>query len=391
MTPRERFLETLLFGKPDRIPFAPGGPRESTLRAWRAQGLPEGADYLDIVYGQIDARRAEKGLGPSGLLPRRHEEGLDVSFKIIPTFEEKVLEHKDGHYIVQDWMGAITEISDEFDYTYIRSARDFVTRKWHRFPPPRAPPPTRADWEENMKWRFNASDPLRFPEDFEARCARLRDRDYPLTLLFNGPFWQLREFCGFEGLCMLLLEDPEFVHEMATFWKDFCSEVMERVLQRVVPDMLHFSEDMAFKEHPMIGPEMTEALCGPAYRQWNDQARAAGVKVFSIDSDGRIDALIPVYLKCGVNCVDPIEVAAGNDIVAMRAAFGEKMAYRGSVDKRAMAAGGATLRAELDRVRPIVQDGGFIPGCDHGVPSDVSWANFQDYALQLAEMTGWLD
>ena len=64
---------------------------------------------------------------------------------MIPTFEEKVLEHKDGHYIVQDWMGAITEISDEFDYTYIRSAKDFVTRKWHRFPVQRPRGLGRAD------------------------------------------------------------------------------------------------------------------------------------------------------------------------------------------------------------------------------------------------------
>ncbi len=34
MTQRERFLETLLFGKPDKVPFEPGEPRESTLSAW---------------------------------------------------------------------------------------------------------------------------------------------------------------------------------------------------------------------------------------------------------------------------------------------------------------------------------------------------------------------
>ncbi len=53
---------------------------------------------------------------------------------MIPAFAEKVLQHKDGHYIVQDWMGNIVEISDEYDYTYIRNARDFVTRRWHKFP-----------------------------------------------------------------------------------------------------------------------------------------------------------------------------------------------------------------------------------------------------------------
>ena len=385
MTPRERFLETLGFGSPDRIPFAPGEPRESTLRVWHAQGLPDGRDYLDSVREQINLRRAQNGLPPARFQSRIPEPAIGVSFKMIPTFEEKVLEHRDGHYVVQDWMGAITEISDQFDYTYIREPRDFVTRKWHRFPVQ-----TRKDWEERMKWRFRPKDPRRFPPEFEERCARLRKRDYPLILGFNGPFWQLREFVGFEGLCVLLLEEPAFVREMVDFWKNFCSEVLQAILNRVVPDMLIFSEDMALKQHPMISPDMTEEFFGPCYRQWTVQGRTAGVKLFSIDSDGRIDSLIPVWIKCGVNCVEPIEVAAGNDIAAMRVAFGKSMAFRGGVDKRAMAAGGATLDAELARMRPVIDGGGFIPSCDHGVPSDVSWPNYQDYAVKLAEMTGWL-
>lgn len=385
MTPRERVLETLLFGAPDKIPFSPGGPRESTLNAWHEQGKPKDRDYMDLVLELVDRKRAERGLPPGDYHPKQPVVGLGVSFQMIPTFEEKVLEHKNGHYVVQDWMGAITEISDRYDYTYIRSARDFVTRKWHKFPVE-----SRHDWE-NMKWRFNPKDPKRFPHDFEDRCAKLRQRDYYLEIHFNGPFWQLREFCGMEGLCMLMLEQPDLVRDMARFWMEFCSHTMQPILDRVAPDAVHFSEDMAFKEHPMISPEMTREFCGPAYRCWIEQAKAAGAQVFAVDSDGRVDALVPVWLDCGINCIDPMEVAAGNDINAFRAAFGKKLAFRGGIDKRAIAAGGQVLREELTRIRPVVEDGGYIPGCDHGVPPDISWRNFQDYALQLAEMTGWLD
>jgi hypothetical protein len=42
------------------------------------------------------------------------------------------------------------------------------------------------------------------------------------------------------------------------------------------------------------------------------------------------------------------------------------------------------------RLEPIVTDGGFIPSCDHAVPSDVSWKNYLDYCGLLARMTGWL-
>ena len=384
MTHRERFVETLLFGSPDKIPFQPGGPRESTRKTWHEQGLPADRDYMDAIHDLVDEKRAEKGLPPADWRPHKPVTGPGVSFRMIPTFEEKVLEHKDGHYIVQDWMGAITEISDEFDYTYIRNAIDFVTRKWHKFPVE-----NRDDWE-NMKWRFDPNNEERLPPDFDDRCATLRERDYPLVIHFNGPFWQLREFCGMEGLCMMIYEQPDLVRDMMTFWMEFCSATMKPMLERVTPDMLHFSEDMAFKEHPMIGPEQTDELCGPCYRRWIDEARAAGIPLFAIDSDGRIDSLIPVYMDCGVNCVDPIEVAAGNDINAMRQRFGRKMAYQGGIDKRAMAAGGAVLEAELERVRPVIEDGGYIPSCDHGVPPDISWQNFQEYSIRLAELTGWL-
>jgi len=384
MTPRKRFLETLLFGQPDKIPFTPGGPRESTLATWHTQGLPDDRDYMDVIYELVDTKRAERGLGPGDYDTKQVVTDVGVSFQMLPTFEEKVLEHRNGHYIVQDWMGAITEISDTYDYTYIRSARDFVTRKWHKFPVE-----NRDDWEQ-MKWRFDPKDPKRFPPDFEDRCAQLRNRDYPFVLLFNGPFWQLREFCGMENLCMMMLEQPDFVHEMATFWMEFVSATMAPILERVTPDMLHFSEDMAFKEHSMISPEMTLEFCAPCYRRWFTEARAVGTPLCSIDSDGRVDLLAPVYIECGVNCIDPMEVAAGNDIHAFRRTFGKQLAYRGGIDKRAIAAGGPLLQAELKRIQPVVEDGGYIPSCDHGVPPDISWQNFQDYALKLAEITGWL-
>ncbi len=88
---------------------------------------------------------------------------------MLPAFEEIILEHKGNHLIVQDYSGAIVEISDQFDFSYLRSAKDFVTRKWHRFPVQ-----SRADWEEKMKWRYDPRHPERFPADFGERCRLLK-------------------------------------------------------------------------------------------------------------------------------------------------------------------------------------------------------------------------
>jgi len=261
MTSRERYREALTFGKPDKVPLRPGGPRESTLEVWHRQGLPEGRDYYEVLLEIL-------GINPEPIETPRVS--LGVSFRMIPEFEEKVLEHKDGHYLVQDWSGAIVEISDRYDLSYLRSAKDFVTRKWHKFPVE-----SREDWEE-MKKRYDPRSPVRFPEDFEERCRILKDRDYVVGIGFNGPFWQLREWLGFEGLCMMMVDDPDFVLEMVEFWTEFVYRTLEPILERVELDCVTISEDMTCKNHSMISPDMVRKFLFPAYRRWVRRSRRAG-------------------------------------------------------------------------------------------------------------------
>ncbi len=374
MTHRERYLKTLTFGSPDRVPFAPGGPRESTLAAWRRQGLPEGSGWHEALLGELGLPREATGGSSS----------LGVGTRMIPEFEEKVLEHSGGHYVVQDWKGNVCEISDEFDVTYLRSAKDFVTRRWIS-----CPVESRADWER-MRERYDPETAERVPDDVAKRAERARAEGVATTVGLHGPFWQMREWCGFEGLCIMMIEDPELVEEMADFWRGFVSRVLDRALAGAAPDVFHMSEDMAYKGKSMISPAMARRFLAPAYREWSAKVRAAGATIVDMDSDGFIGELVPIWIDSGVNACDPLEVAAGNDIVAMRREFGRSIAYRGGIDKRAIARGGDVMRAEVARIAPVVADGGFIPGCDHGVPSDVSWPAFLDYSRELAVLTRWL-
>ncbi|MFO7956519.1 MAG: uroporphyrinogen decarboxylase family protein [Candidatus Brocadiia bacterium] len=374
MNARERFIETLTFGSPDKVPFSPGWPRESTRANWHEQGLPEDRNWFEVLCEEVGVEREST----------KEQVGHGVSFRMMPEFEEKILEHRDGHYVVQDWKGNICEISDEFDTRYLRNAIDFVTRKWIKLPVE-----NREDWED-MKRRYDPEEAGRFPDDFDERCRRLRERDYPCTVHFSGPFWQIREWIGFERLCVMFIDEPEFLREMVGFWTDFVSRTMAPILDAGVVDSVYISEDMAFKERPMVSPAMAREFLKPAYDRWGREAREAGVPVYDMDSDGKIEELIPVWIDAGINVCDPIEVAAGNDIVRYREEFGTKMAYRGGVDKRAMAKGGEVIEAELERIAPVVRDGGYIPSCDHGVPADVSWPDFVHYSRLLAELTGWL-
>jgi len=382
MTPRQRLVSTLTFGTPDRVPFVPGFGRKSTREAWYRQGLP--AHVTDI-----DAHVRDLVGVPHD--PPAERTSLDPDFRMVPWFEEKVIERRPppspsarGTLVVQDWKGNVCEISDEFDTTYLRDAIDFVTRSWIR-----CPVESRADWTAMMR-RYDPADPRRLPADFVTRAEKLRDRPYVTGFNISGPFWQLREWLGFENLCMLLLDDPAFVQEMITFWQDFVSAMFRRILPHYQPDFITVNEDMAYKEKPMIGPEMARRFLMPCWTAWAEQVRGAGVPIFEVDSDGHVGLLLPLFIEAGFNCNTPLEVAAGNDLPAYRRRHGTRMAYRGGVDKRAMAAGGTAIERELARLQPAIDAGGFIPSCDHGIPSDVSWPNFVRYSRLLAKATGWI-
>ena len=124
----------------------------------------------------------------------------------------------------------------------------------------------------------------------------------------------------------------------------------------------------------------------PCYERWIPEIKKSGCRIIDMDSDGDIGELIPLWIEAGINVCCPVEVAAGNDLVELRRRFGTQMAYTGGIDKRALAKGGAVMEAELKRViPPLLEKGGYIPGCDHGVPPDISWPNFVAYARLLAQ------
>jgi hypothetical protein len=375
MHARDRAVATLRFETPDRVPLDPGGARRSTLDTWHRQGLPADVrNYNEFAY------RLAGGTQPWP----EHGPGFLVNERMIPQFEELVLEERPASRVVQDWKGNICEIGREFSPEYLRNAIDFVTRKWIK-----CPVENRRDWAD-MQRRYDANDSARLPPEAAALGARLRDRTWFIELHFSGPFWQLREWVGFENLCTLFYDDPALTTEMIRFWEEYVARLLERALAVFTPDSVHLSEDMAYKEHSMISPQMARDFLMPTWKRWGEIVHKAGVALYGMDSDGHIGELIPLWIESGLNFCDPMEVAAGNDLVAFRRRFGRNMAYRGGIDKRAMAKGGTVIEREIDRIRPVIRDGGFIPGCDHGVPSDVPWPAYVHYVKRLAEATGWL-
>jgi len=352
LTDRERFLQTMLFGTPDRIPYRFGHPRESTLRAWRKQGLPSGINFEEFV-GMDRWESIPIDLGP------------------VPPFEERIIEQNERYKIWIDRLGA-----KRLDF--VRDPTPgFVTRTWLEFPVK-----TRDDFKEMVK-RYDPETPERYPSNWEELKESWRNRSFVLGLTIQSMFWRVRDWVGLEKLCTLMIDEPSFVHEMMEYVADFTIAVLRRALKEVEVDFVFFNEDMAYKTASMISPRMVKEFLCPRYRKLVRFFRDNGVPVLIMDCDGHVSELIPIWLDVGFNAIYPVEIAANNDPIAYRKRYGKSLAMIGGIDKRKLLHDKPTVKSEvLSKVPWLVESGGYIPAVDHAVPPDVPLRNYL-YMVEL--------
>ncbi|HID06764.1 MAG TPA: hypothetical protein EYP10_06410, partial [Armatimonadetes bacterium] len=335
VTPRERFLQTMLFGVPDRIPYRFGFPRKSTMEAWYRQGLPRDVDFAKFV----------------GMDPWEH---VPINLGPIPPFEEVVLEETERYKIWIDYLGA-KRLDFKRDPT-----PGFVTRTWLEFPVK-----TRADFR-NMIKRYDPASPGRYPSNWDELKQRWSNRTTVLGMTIQSMFWRVRDWVGFERLCTLFIDDPMFVHEMMEYVADFTIAVLDGLLDGLDVDYVFFNEDMAYKTASMISPDMVKEFLWPRYRKLVRFFREKGVSVLIMDCDGHIGELIPLWLDVGINCVYPVEVAAHNDPIEYRKRYGRSLAMIGGTDKRELRHDKSRVKDEvMSKVPWLIDRGGYIPQVDH--------------------------
>jgi uroporphyrinogen decarboxylase len=57
----------------------------------------------------------------------------------------------------------------------------------------------------------------------------------------------------------------------------------------------------------------------------------------------------------------------------------------GGVNKLSLMAGGKAIDEELDRLTPLLEEGGYIPFVDHRCPPEVSYQTYRCYLVKKRE------
>jgi uroporphyrinogen decarboxylase len=189
---------------------------------------------------------------------------------------------------------------------------------------------------------------------------------------------------GDVGFMTCMYDDPAMIKELNEFILGFTVEYWSRILSDVEVDCIFILEDICYRSGSMVSPRMFEEFMAPYTRRVAGFAKDHGVGYVFVDSDGLVTELIPLWVKCGVNGLFPLE--ALNDIAEIREKY-PKLRFLGGVDKRPLiAVGRDEIDRELARIRRVMDTGGYIPHIDHAVPADISWKNFVYYRNMLNEI-----
>lgn len=367
MNHRERFLATMSFQPTDRLPLYDFNYWDETIPAWHAQGLPE----------HYSRRNTHRYFGLDGSFGGGDQASLGgYQAGLLPSFESRVLEEHGDLQTLMQADGVVVQRS--------KSGVSIPTHLRHTLT-------DRASWKEYYLPRLDPAHPGRRPGNWEAQLKQYADPNRAVLSVCDGGslFGRIRDWMGLENVAMVVYDDPAWFEEMV----ETCCQMILGCLERALAEGARFDacamwEDMCYNAGPLLSPEHFKQFLMPRYRRITDLLHRHGTQIIWLDCDGRIDHLIPLWLEAGVNCMFPVEIGNWADPVAMRQEYGRDLLMMGGFDKHILAQSPAAIDDEIDRLSPTVEQGGFIPFCDHRVPPDVSLENYLHYAREVRRRWG---
>jgi len=192
------------------------------------------------------------------------------------------------------------------------------------------------------------------------------------------------------GSSYLFAEDPDLFDEIINTFGDLCFRCVKRALESGAKfDFAHFWEDICFKNGPLIIPSVFDEKVGPHYKRITDLCHSYGITIVSLDCDGWIDALIPTWFNNGVNTMFPIEVGTWNASIApWREQYGKELRGVGGMNKVVFTRDRGAVDAEIERLKPLVDLGGYLPCPDHRLAPDSHWDNVLYYCDRMRQVFG---
>ncbi len=348
-TLRERFLKTMAFETDTPIPNFEFGYWDKTLEVWREQGMPAHV---------VDEASAYAYFGIENWAV------LSCNPNPMPVCKHEILRETEDRIIYRDHYGCVAEINRYGD----RSIPHYLEY----------PIKDRASWEAFREKAMDPAHPDRWV-GFEDCVARLQHTTQPIGVHAGSLMGVPRNLIGFEQIATMPYEDPELLTDIINSFGECIVAVLEKALPRIQVDLAMGWEDICFNSGPILPPDYIREVVGPWYARISALLRQHGCLTYTTDTDGNIWPIVDIFLDNGLDTMFPVEVHAGTDPVDLREKYGKDIKIWGGVCKMRIAEDKAAIDREMERLRPCVEEGGFIPTMDHRVPANITYANYLYY------------
>ena len=295
MTSKERVLRTCRREAVDRIPFI-DTPWAGTLARWHREGLPAGVDWRD--YFEVDKC-----------------EGVELDNS--PRFTQRVIEETDRYIIsVSSWGATMKQLKEE------DASPEFLDFK-----------------VTNPEQWLLAKDRMDSTRD-RINWAYL-EKEYPLWAA-EGRYIEGRPWFGFDvthswfvgtqTLLMAMIEEPEWVTDMFDVFLTNSLTLLDMAWDAGYRfDGIGWPDDMGYKGTPFFSAETYRTLLQPFHKRAVEWAHNKGI-LAQMHSCGDIQPLLPDLTATGLDILNPLEVKAGMDALAIKQTYGNTLTLRGGIN-----------------------------------------------------------
>lgn len=350
MDSKERILKTLRHEEPDRVPIH-DSPWPSTVHRWHREGLPEDIP-VEEYFGY---------------------EMVMIGCDCTPRFPVEVLEKNENYITTRESTGAINRNRRDYASTPEIVDRPIKTKKdWPPIKERLYPDCTRVNWV----MAFNTYSKARSEGKFIC-CSGGWGYDI------------LQNYMRSDQLLVAMVEEPDWVKEMIDTLANLNLEMIKMMMDKGIKfDGAFFFNDMGYRNGLLFSPETYRRTHKEADEMVYSFCHENNMPVI-LHSCGCVKELIPDLIEIGLDCLQPLEVKAGMDLIELKKQYGEKLAFMGGIDVRAMAdPDPRKIEEEIKTKFEIAKKGGgYIYHSDHSIPDNVSFSQYK-HVMELVREYG---
>ena len=242
-----------------------------------------------------------------------------------------------------------------------------------------------TDALEELRGAYKPDPNKRHPEGWQDRISKWRDRDYALHITpWHEGFFQVIGISNGISLTQVfsaLCECPEFAEAAMDHYAGYLEAMLGTILDEVDVDYAVFREPIASNHGAVISPEMYERFAMPALRRVVACLESHGITSRVMWTAGAVQNLVPLWLDAGVNGLFVNQSGqAGVSYRELRKRFGPELRLFGGIDWRVAMDGPLALDPYLEReIRPVLEQGGYVPYLDDTVRGYMSFDTFRRY------------